>query len=270
MNVSSHGKIEATSSRVILKPHAKVNLGLFIKGKLSNGYHLLETVMYPVLDLTDQLEITPAKVPGCQLSLGGRPLDGEVNDNLCIKAYQALKTAIPELPGVHISLEKHIPAGAGLGGGSSDAAFTLRGLNELFDLGLSQEELAEIATPLGSDVPFFIYDEPMMARGTGTDLIPFPVTLPGRLEVLPSDIHSSTIAAYKALDYTLYDHDRDLAAVLGGPATDWPQKLDNDLELPVFAQYPELKHRKQSLYTQGALYAAMSGSGSALFAIWPF
>ncbi|MEL6134767.1 MAG: 4-(cytidine 5'-diphospho)-2-C-methyl-D-erythritol kinase, partial [Bacteroidota bacterium] len=195
---------------LVLHPHAKVNLGLFIKGKRPDGYHLLETLLFPVLDLKDRLEITALDRAGCQLSIAGIEIDGDLSDNLCVRAYRLLQKEFPHLPGVSIHLTKHIPAGAGLGGGSSDAAFTLTGLNQLFELGLSDEALAEKSAVLGADVPFFIYGTPQLAKGIGTDLLPFPLDLPYELRLYPQPIHSATIAAYKALDYTQFDPNRDL------------------------------------------------------------
>lgn len=254
---------------IFLQPPAKINLGLFIKGKRADGYHLLETVLYPLPDLCDELWLDPVAGTGrCTLSLGGIELDGEVEDNLCIKAYHLLLERFPVLPSIHIRLNKHIPAGAGLGGGSSDAAATLRGLKELFSLAITAGELAEMAGRLGADVPFFIYDKPLLATGTGTDLHAIELDMPYRIELITPPIHSSTIAAYKALDYRMFDPARDLRAVLRQPVSEWPRYLDNDLETPVFHLYPQLAEIKQSLYDQGAVYAAMSGSGSAVFGLF--
>ncbi len=252
-----------------LSPPAKVNLGLFIKGKQANGYHLLETLLFPVPDLRDQLTIYERDQEQSTIEVLNVQLEGDSQDNLCLKAWRALKEQVSDLPTVHIELRKHIPAGAGLGGGSSDAAYTLRALNQLFALGMSTEDLHLIAAKLGADVPFFLYDQPMLATGTGTELTPFEIKQKFRLQVYPQPIHSSTIAAYKALDYTQFDHNRDLKAVLNGPMEAWPEQLHNDLEVPVFGFYPELIDRKKELYEQGALYAAMSGSGSSMLALWP-
>ncbi|RMG69318.1 MAG: 4-(cytidine 5'-diphospho)-2-C-methyl-D-erythritol kinase [Bacteroidetes bacterium] len=255
-------------SDLYLRPHAKVNLGLLIKGKRSDGYHLLETLFYPVYDLQDELWLRPSSQAECTLELDGNPLDGDVSDNLCVKAWRALRARVPDLPGVHLRLTKHIPAGAGLGGGSSDAAFTLRGLNTLFDLGLDTATLAEIGARLGADVPFFLHDRPLIARGIGTEFEAIDFTLPGELRVFPQDLHSSTIAAYKALDYRRYDPARELKSLLAQPLEAWRHHLPNDLEDPVFELYPQLQGVKEQLYAQGAKYAAMSGSGSAFFGIF--
>lgn len=254
----------------ILAPPAKVNLGLLIKGKRPDGYHLLETLFYPVRDLCDRLSIDEARDKAPTLEITNMALAGDLQDNLCLKAWRALKAEVPTLPPVHLTLEKHIPAGAGLGGGSSDAAYVLRGLNQRFDLGLSQADLAHLGSSLGADVPFFLYDQPMLATGIGTELTPFEMVLPLRLKLFPQPIHSSTVAAYKALDFRQFDPDRSLEAVLQMPLDHWREHLVNDLEGPVFQLYPELATVKDDLYAQGAVYAAMSGSGSAFFGLFPW
>lgn len=254
---------------MILYPSAKINLGLLIKGKRPDGYHLLETLFLPIPDLTDTLELTATgKTGNCDLKIEGADLAGDIESNLVVKAYRALEREVGELPGVSIVLTKHIPAGAGLGGGSSDAAFTLTGLNDLFGLGLSVDQLAKIATPLGADVPFFLYNRPMLATGTGTDLRPFEMDFPYRIELVTPPIHSSTIAAYKALDYTIFDPNRSLEEILRQDASTWKRSLTNDLEIPVFQLHPEILRYKEELYEKGAIYAAMSGSGAACFGIF--
>ncbi len=254
---------------MILHPPAKVNLGLLIKGKRADGYHLLETLLLPVPSLHDTLQLFPHGSDGeCRLLLEGQPLDGEPEENLVVKAYRALSRQVSHLPGVEIRLEKKIPAGAGLGGGSSDAAWTLRGLKELFELPIDAEELHRIAATLGADVPFFLYDGPMLATGTGTDLSPFQLKMPWRLEVLHPPIHSSTVAAYRALDHRAFDPKRSLQDLLRLPISQWRERLPNDLEVPVFGLYPDIADYKQQLYDRGALYAAMSGSGSACFGLF--
>lgn len=248
---------------------AKINLGLFIKGKRPDGYHLLETLFYPVRDLTDRLEITPFEGEIPTLTVENMDLEGDPQDNLCLKAWRALKQEVPDLPAVHIRLEKHIPAGAGLGGGSSNAAYVLRGLQQLFSLTLTRDDLAHIGASLGADVPFFLYDQPMLATGIGTELTPFEMVLPQRLKVFPQPIHSSTIAVYKALDYRMFDPSRSLEHVLQQPLDHWRELLANDLEVPVFQMHPQLAQIKEDLYAQGAVYAAMTGSGSAMYGLFP-
>ncbi|MDP5172669.1 MAG: 4-(cytidine 5'-diphospho)-2-C-methyl-D-erythritol kinase [Bacteroidia bacterium] len=254
---------------LLLFPPAKINLGLLITGKRPDGYHLLETLFLPMPELHDKMELRFAgKAGDCVLSLSGRPLEGDPEQNLVVKAYRALERHVGSLPGVAIQLEKHIPAGAGLGGGSSNAASLLHGMNQLCALGLDTPTLSALAAPLGADVPFFLYDSPMIATGIGTELTPFELALPYRIELVTPPIHSSTIAAYKALDYRIFDPGRSLRDILAKPATAWKETLPNDLEVPVFKLHPEISRYKEDLYARGAIYAAMSGSGSACFGLF--
>lgn len=259
--------MKTTVDTLEMFPHGKVNLGLIIKGKREDGYHLLETLMVPI-DLNDRL-VLEKRPAGCSLEVVGIEIDAISEDNLCWRAWKVLKDARPEMGGVHIHLEKGIPAGAGLGGGSSDAAFTLKGLNQLYDLGLTNAELADYAARLGADCPFFIYGEPMLATGTGTTLEAFPLELPYDIRVVTSEIHSSTPAAYNGLDWSELNTATDLRELLRLPVSDWKSHLRNDLEGPVFKIYPELAETKARLYAEGAIYAAMSGSGSAVFGLFP-
>lgn len=253
---------------IVSEPNAKINLGLIIKGKRPDGYHLLETVFLPV-DLKDRMVVTKTGNDRCEIDLKGISIDAPTESNLCWKAWKALQEKYPKVGGVRIELEKGIPSGAGLGGGSSDAAFTLKSLNALFGLALPVEKLAEVAATLGADCPFFLYNQPMFASGIGTELEPISLDLPYRIEVVPSEIHSSTPAAYKGLDWSHLDTESSLKELLKLPVTEWKSNLRNDLEGPVFAQYPTIKAAKESLYKRGAVYAAMSGSGSAVFGLFP-
>ena len=251
---------------ITLFPNAKINLGLLIKGKREDGYHLLETVFYPVFSLQDTLVIERAEDYSFQIE--GIKLDSNAEDNLCTKAYKLLQSQIEDLPPVALKLTKNIPAGAGLGGGSSDAAHTLTGLNQLFELGLSNAFLADLGKELGADVPFFIYNKPLLAKGIGTDFEEIDIDFPFEIKLICPDIHSSTIAAYKALDYKMFDPKRSLREILAQPASEWKSILVNDMEVPVIALYPEIAQIKEDLYTQGALYACMSGSGSSVFGLF--
>lgn len=251
-----------------LYPNAKINLGLLIKGKRPDGYHLLETLFLPVPDLRDELTISASAEEGCDLEIEGIKLDGTPKDNLCYKAYLLLKEAVPEMSGVRLRLKKNIPAGAGLGGGSSDAAATLNGINQLLELGFSPDELAQMGEKLGADVPFFIYNKPLIARGIGTDFESYKLAHDFTIKLITPPIHSSTIAVYKALDASMFDPSRELKNLLASPTEQWKDSLPNDLEIPVFGIYPELAQIKQSLYDEGAFYAAMSGSGSAVFGLF--
>lgn len=257
-----------TEKYIQLRPNAKINLGLIIKGKRADGYHLLETVFIPVFELFDQLSIQAIDTATSKLVLKGIEIEGDLSDNLCLRAYRLLKQKFPTLPAVEIVLEKGIPAGAGLGGGSSDAAATLLGLNELFDLGQSKEELVPLAAQLGADVPFFLFNRPLLAKGIGTEFEEISLDFPYEIKLVTSEIHSSTVGVYQGLDHSQIDYDRDLRQILGMEPKHWPDLLVNDLENPVFAHYPELATTKAQLYVEGAVYAAMSGSGSAVFGLF--
>lgn len=250
---------------ITLQSHAKINLGLLIKGKRPDGYHLLETLFYPV-ELHDTLVISPAETVSVHMS--GMEEQVPLESNLIYKAWKLLADHDQRVGLVAIEVEKRIPAGGGLGGGSSNAGFTLRGLNELFSLGYANAELAELSAPLGADVPFFCYGTPMMATGIGQDLKPFELELPYEIRLVMPPIHSSTPAAYKGLDLSACDPDRSLEEILRLPVAEWREKLVNDLEPPVFKQYPELAWIKEELYTQGAVYAAMTGSGAVMFGLF--
>lgn len=245
-------------------PHAKINLGLNIIRKRADGYHDLETCFYPV-GWTDILEIIPS--PAFHFSSSGLPVDGNPGDNLCVRAYQALKKDF-NLPPVHIHLHKIVPMGAGLGGGSSDAAFTLRQLNETFGLGLSTLSLEEYAARLGSDCAFFISDSPRFGSGKGEVLSPVSISLKGKYIVLVKpDVHVSTAEAYAGVSPSA----RGLAieSILEHkPIGEWKSVLKNDFEDSVFKKYPEIAQVKHALYVHGATYASMSGSGSCVFGIF--
>ena len=165
-------------------------------------------------------------------------------------------------------MEKKIPAGAGLGGGSSDAAHTLLGLNKLCELELSREKLEEIGAKLGADVPFFLWQQPMLVSGTGTELEPFDLEADFSIKLITPPIHSSTAEAYKALDLEMCSRTLSIEELLGLPRSDWKEFLVNDLEEPVFKLFPELNKIKNELYEEGAFYAAMSGSGSSVFGLF--
>ena len=246
---------------MLLFPHAKINLGLNVLRKRSDGYHDIETLFYPVTDLCDVLEIVPAD--SFEMHAYNARIEGE---NLCEKAWRLLHDRFG-IPPVAIHLYKKIPMGAGLGGGSSDAAFTLRGLNDLFGLRLPQDDLAALAAQLGSDCAFFIYNRPMLARGRGEILTPLRFSLEGRrLAVFPQQVFVSTREAYAGI--TPREPALHIESIVKRPVAEWEGLLVNDFEATVFARHPELAAAKQRLYDDGALYAAMSGSGSALYAIY--
>lgn len=248
---------------MLLYPNAKLNLGLDIVEKRPDGFHNIETLFIPC-ELRDILEIVPSD--SLEMYQYGLPYDGEAMDNLCVKAWKALNEKY-SIPPVAIYLYKKIPVGAGLGGGSSDASHTLLALNELFSLGLTQEELADIAATLGSDCPFFIYNTPMLASGRGEILTPFDIDLSRwRIEIITPEIFVSTREAYAGV--TPKRAEIPLEEILRRPVEEWRNLLKNDFEESVFAAHPQLAEEKRALYERGAVYASMSGSGSSLFGLF--
>lgn len=258
---------------MITFPCAKINLGLNIISKRPDGYHNLETVFYPI-PLTDALEIKymdekfPSESP-CDLKITGNDVDCNEEDNLVIKAYQLLAADF-QLPRVHAHLVKRIPTQAGLGGGSSDAAYMIRLLDERFRLNIGIPEMERYAAKLGADCAFFITADPSYAEGIGDVLMPADVPGAGLggyyLAVVKPSVAVSTRDAYAAIvPKTPAKCCRD---IVRQPIETWKDELVNDFEAPIFAMHPELAAIKQSLYDAGAVYAAMSGSGSALFGIF--
>lgn len=258
---------------MITFPCAKINLGLNIVSKRPDGYHNLETVFYPI-PLTDALEIKymdekfPSESP-CDLKITGNDVDCNEEDNLVIKAYQLLAADF-QLPRVHAHLVKRIPTQAGLGGGSSDAAYMIRLLDERFRLNIGIPEMERYAAKLGADCAFFITADPSYAEGIGDVLMPADVPGAGLggyyLAVVKPYVAVSTRDAYTAIvPKTPAKCCRD---IVRQPIETWKDELVNDFEAPIFAMHPELAAIKQSLYDAGAVYAAMSGSGSALFGIF--
>lgn len=258
---------------MITFPCAKINLGLNIVSKRPDGYHNLETVFYPI-PLTDALEIKymdekfPSESP-CDLKITGNDVDCNEEDNLVIKAYQLLAADF-QLPRVHAHLVKRIPTQAGLGGGSSDAAYMIRLLDERFRLNIGIPEMERYAAKLGADCAFFITADPSYAEGIGDVLMPADVPGAGLggyyLAVVKPSVAVSTRDAYTAIvPKTPTKCCRD---IVRQPIETWKDELVNDFEAPIFAMHPELATIKQSLYDAGAVYAAMSGSGSALFGIF--
>ena len=254
---------------MIVYPNAKINLGLNIVEKRPDGYHNLETVFYPI-NLLDALEITVAdkQEQECAIKVSGEVLAGRPEDNLVVKAYKAIKTLFPDkIKPVEAHLHKHIPSGAGLGGGSSDAAFTLKLLNEKFQLGLSDEKLQQIAANIGADSPFFIKNKPVFAQGIGDVFTELDLSLKGKVIVLVKpDIGVSTKDAYAMINPQ--KPEIPLTELLKQPIEQWRNNVVNDFEKSVFRKFPEIAAIKDRLYDLDALYAAMSGSGSAVFGIF--
>ena len=258
---------------MIVFPCAKINLGLNIVIKREDGYHNLETVFYPI-PLYDALEIKymdekfPSQV-ACDLKVTGNAVECDEQNNLVVKAYNLLAEDY-KLPRVHAHLYKHIPSQAGLGGGSSDAAFMIRLLDERFRLNIGNPEMEKYAARLGADCAFFIEAEPAYAEGIGDELMPVDGpkgNLNGYyLAIVKPGIAVSTKEAYAAITPTATS--KSCREIVRQPIETWKEELVNDFEAPIFKLHPELAEIKEKLYQQGAKYAAMSGSGSALFGIF--
>lgn len=252
---------------MITFPNAKINLGLNITGKRPDSYHNLETVFYPI-PLEDALEITSLKDSQEKFALhqSGIEIAGEPETNLVVKAYKLLDEKF-HLPPVDIYLHKHIPSGAGLGGGSADAAFMLKLLNEKFALDLNEEQLEEYAASLGADCAFFIKNAPTFAEGIGNLFSPVTLSLKGyRLVLVKPDIFVSTREAFALIHPRQPEYS--LKETIRRPVDEWKDYMVNDFEESVFPQHPAIREIKEELYRQGAIYAAMSGSGSSVFGIF--
>ncbi len=251
---------------MILFPNAKINIGLNIIARRRDGYHDIESVMYPV-GLKDILEFVSDKSSAdCDFQNSGIKVNSNPGDNLVLKAFYALKERY-NLPPVKIHLHKNIPIGAGLGGGSSDASFMLKGLNEAFELNLSNEQLEKISGTLGSDCPYFIRNRPAFASGRGNELLPANISLEGYFQVIVyPGIHIATSEAYSQI--VTQKPEVPVPEAIKLPMIDWKDAIKNDFEKNIFARYPEIETIKQELYKLGAIYASMSGSGSAVFGIF--
>lgn len=244
-------------------PNAKINLGLNIIRKREDGYHDLETVMYPI-PLYDELEVEEADE--LIFETEGIRLEDDGKENLVVRAYRMIAEHYPVKP-VRIHLIKNIPSGAGLGGGSADAAFMLKALNELFSLDIKNEELKRMASRLGADCALFIDNKPMMCRGIGNRMSPVNLSLKGcLLLVIKPDVHVSTAEAYRGCRPAPWQ--TPLQDVVTLPMKTWKNILKNDFEQQVFAIHAELETLKNRIYDSGAIYAAMTGSGSALYGIY--
>jgi len=254
---------------VVLYPPAKINIGLSIIGKRPDGFHNIETVFYPI-QLCDCLTVEAAGADAvCQFvfSCNGIELpDNEIHNNLCCKAYRLLN-ADCDLPPVSIHLHKAIPVGAGLGGGSSDAAYTLQALDSLFQLKIPGEELARYASLLGSDCVFFLHGKPAFGTEKGDHLQPVSLSLAGyHLLLVKPPVFVNTTDAYSSV--TPQKPKRHLPELLQAPVNEWRHTVFNDFELSVFKKFPEIGRIKEKLYHEGAVYASMSGSGSTVYGIF--
>jgi len=249
---------------MILFPNAKINIGLNIVEKRADGFHNIETVFCPI-GLSDVLEIVQSEEFGVQSS--GIEIPDNAENNLCVKAYHLIKKDY-DLPPVKIHLHKIIPIGAGLGGGSSDAAFFIKAIDELFELNLAWGEKHHYARQLGSDCSFFITNRPAFADGRGDNLETIKLSLRGYFILLiKPQIHISTAEAYSGVKPKKPGQSLEkLISEL--PITQWKQHIHNDFENSVFKNYPEIKTIKKNLYECGAIYASMSGSGSSVYGIF--
>jgi len=253
-----------------LLPNAKINIGLNVVEKRPDGYHNIETVFYPI-GLKDELyvaksEIVYSRKIDYNLEVFGTEVTDDPEKNLIIKALRLIQKDFDIEP-VDIQLRKNIPFGAGLGGGSSDAAFMLKALNELFDLHLSDSELEKYAVKLGADCPVFIRNSPIFASGIGDVFSPVDISLAGYHFVLVKpDVHVPTPEAYASV--TPRHPENKISEIIKEPVSEWKKNLKNDFEPAVFNKYPVIKDIKDTLYNMGAVYASMSGSGSSVYGLF--
>lgn len=248
---------------MITFPNAKINIGLFVTEKRQDGFHNIESIFYPI-QWNDVLEAIPSEI--FEFTTTGLVIDGDSDSNLCVKAYQLLKNDF-NIPPIKAHLHKVIPMGAGMGGGSSDGAFMLKLLNELFELNLTTEQLQNYARKLGSDCAFFIENKPVFAFNKGDEFeeVEFNLKEKKVLCVYPN-VHVTTAEAYGGINPQKAKFD--LRNVNSLSISSWKDNVVNDFEKHIFEHHPILKEIKTKLYNQGALYAAMSGSGSTLFGVF--
>jgi len=250
--------------KISTKACCKINIGLNIVSKREDGYHNLETIFYPV-PLYDLITISDAEVDG--IDLAGHKLDGNPNDNLVLKAVRLLRENGYTVPPVHISLRKNIPSGAGLGGGSSDAAAVMKELNRHLDLGLTNEKMEQMIARLGADCPFFIQCKPVYAEGIGDIFSPVETDLTGwHLVLLKPDDYVSTKEAYSLIKAKPSNYS--ITEEVKKPVDSWKETIANDFEKSVFPYHPTIEKIRDRLYLMGASYASMSGSGSTVFALF--
>ena len=255
---------------MIVFPNCKINLGLNIVRKRKDGFHDLETFFYP-LNICDAVEIIQTNdsnyVNNITYTSTGLAIAGNEQNNLCIKAYQLLKKDFPLLPSIKMHLHKNIPMGAGLGGGSADGAFVLKLLNQKFNLQLSQQQLINYALQLGSDCPFFIINKPCFATSRGEKMNEININLSAyKFLLVNPQIHVSTSWAFANIQPTIPS--KSIQQIITQPIHTWKNELVNDFEKPVFQQHTSIYSIKNEMYKMGALYAAMSGSGSTIFGIF--
>ncbi|MGB0882814.1 MAG: 4-(cytidine 5'-diphospho)-2-C-methyl-D-erythritol kinase [Vicingaceae bacterium] len=249
---------------MIVFPNAKINIGLNVVKKRQDGFHNIESIFYPIHDLCDVLEIVESE--SLKFTTTGISIPGSIDSNLCVKAYRLIKADF-NIPFVKIHLHKIIPIGAGLGGGSADAAFTLKALNELFDLKLTSDELINYAQKLGSDCAFFIENKPVYAFHKGDEFEALAIDLSTfDIKIEYPNIHIGTAEAYSGI--TPKQPSECIKELIKTPISNWKQSIINDFENSVFPNHPEIKKVKEQMYANGAVFASMTGSGSAVFGIF--
>jgi 4-diphosphocytidyl-2-C-methyl-D-erythritol kinase len=248
---------------MIIFPNAKINIGLNVINRRDDGYHNIETVFYPI-KIDDALEIIEADKLSFESS--GLDIPGRVEDNLCIKGYHLLKKDF-DIPPVKIHLHKNIPIGAGLGGGSADAAFFIRLLNQNFELGLTDDRMMNYARQLGADCAFFIQNKPLFAFDKGDEFEPIRLDLSNyKIVLVMPPVHVSTAEAYGGVKPAPVKDS--LMELVYRPIAEWKKFIKNDFEASVFKNHPEIRGVKAALYEAGAIYASMSGSGASVFGIF--
>ncbi len=246
-------------------PTCKINLGLNILQKREDGYHDIETVFYPIA-IFDVLEIITSAENKTQLYYTGLYI-GEHENNLCQKAFQLIKKDFPQVPEIKMHLHKVIPIGAGLGGGSADAVFTLILLHKKYGLNISEKQFFDYALQLGSDCPFFLLNKPRLASGRGEILEPIKLSLSGyKMLIVNPGIHINTKEIFKEIIPAFPS--KKIKKIIQQPISTWKNELVNDFEKIVFSKYPQIKEIKENMYQQGAVYAAMTGTGSTVFGIF--
>lgn len=250
---------------MVVFPPCKINIGLRVLNRRPDGFHNLCSLFYPV-PFSDALELIRSSAT--RLHLSGLPVKGELEDNLCLKAYYLLKKDFPEIPDFDIFLHKAIPTGAGLGGGSSDAAWMLRALNKECNLALSGHQLLHYAAQLGSDCSFFTQDKACLAKGKGEILEPldFDVIQKHHLLLICPPVQVYTGEAYRQIHPS--PQAVPLVSLIKQPLATWSKTIVNDFENPVFKQHPYLKEIKEVLYSKGAIYASLSGSGASVYGLF--
>ncbi len=246
-------------------PNCKINLGLNILQKREDGFHDIETVFYPV-PITDILEIISSSEKKTQFNNSGI-FTGEYENNLCLKAFHLVKKDFPEVPEIKMHLHKVIPMGAGLGGGSADAVFTLLLLNQKYNLNISEQQFFEYALQLGSDCPFFLLNQPCVASGRGEILEPIQLSLSGyKMLIVNPGIHINTKEVFNQITPAIPS--KKIKEIIQQPISTWENELVNDFEKIVYPKYPQIKEIKENMYLHGAAYAAMTGTGSTVFGIF--